>query len=599
MPKSGRFEPPLRRVLAVDAGSRCVRLLLLESRFGRLRLAGREVLDLEAEGLVSAEEVKSHVQAIVAAWGRPPIALALPQHVAVSQSVDLPPTSERDARSLIEAETLKLGGVSESAIVYDFVRLPAPDDQRHRFWVTFCQEGEIRARIAQLGLEGEDFREVTTAANALLTAWDHLRPQNPRAVLVHAGAQNTTVVIALHRTGVFATSFPMGGDFLTRTIARLRQCPPAAAETLKRGQDLLDGPDRLAGLAEAVDGWAAELKRQLNDWRERHSGEAGDFADFDLLASGGMFEQPGLLAYLKTRTGLRLERWPAGRAAGALAWVPGFEIALGTALQALGFSSQPVSLLPAERRAGWQRRLGRQRLEFANAFVLVLVALALGFGVWQKLALIRYKEAFKAKVDAAIDSAQANAALTRDLLTEFNTLRPLFERQQNTVDTLHTLARLQQTRGQHDFWYVLLADQQSYFTPSAAAASTNQPAALAGFAGPRSLAATNASPAKPGFIAELCVPGSPDDARRTLSAVVNELKTDATFARVDLLSEDLRRNLADPKVLVPDRHFALALDFANTEFQRRADLKTPRLPATGRGAPRSASPAETGFGDEP
>src|SRR5437870_5481297 len=30
------FEPPIGRVLAVDAGSRCIRLLLLESRFGKL-----------------------------------------------------------------------------------------------------------------------------------------------------------------------------------------------------------------------------------------------------------------------------------------------------------------------------------------------------------------------------------------------------------------------------------------------------------------------------------------------------------------------------------------------------------------------------------
>jgi len=225
MLKPGRFEPPLRRVLAVDAGSRCLRLLLLECRFGRRRILKQETMDLHEEGLVSAEELKAHVQAIVENWGRPCLALALPQHVAVAQTLDLPPASESESRKLIEAETVKLGGVSESAIVYDFVRVPAPDETRHRFWVTFCQEGEIRSRIAQLGLDGEDFREVTTAGNALLTAWRVTHPQGANAVLVHAGAQNTTVVIVLNGTGVFATSFPMGGDFFTRAIARLRNCP--------------------------------------------------------------------------------------------------------------------------------------------------------------------------------------------------------------------------------------------------------------------------------------------------------------------------------------------------------------------------------------
>lgn len=589
MLKPGRFEPPLRRVLAVDAGSRCLRLLLLESRFGRLRVARQEALDLQEEGLVSAEEVKAHIQTLVEAWSRPPLALALPQHVAVSQSVDLPPAAESDARKLIEAETIKLGGVSESAIVYDFVRIPAPGENRHRFWVTFCQEGEIRGRINQLGLDDEDFREVTTAANALLTAWDSGHPQNPHAVLVHAGAQNTIVVIVLNRTGVFATSFPMGGDFITRTIARLRRCPSEQAEALKRTGNLLDGAGRLDGLPEAVNGWAAELKRQLNEWHERHPAEVGDFSRIDLLASGGMFEQPGLLEYLKTEVALKLERWPAAGPAGALAPEPGFEIAFGTALQGLGFSTQPVSLLPVDRRAAWQNRLGRQRLEFASALLLFIVFIALGFGVWQKLSLISYKDALQKKVDAAVDSARANAALTKELRAEFDKLRPLFERQQNTVDTLHTLAQLQQARGKQDFWYVLLADQQSYFSQPVTAATTNQPVSpseYAGFRGP----ATNTSPAKPGFIAELCVPGNADAARRTLSAVVNDLKKDPVFARVDLLSEDLRRNLTDPKVIVPERHFALALDFANTEFQQPVDLKKPRPSPSSRFGPRLMPP---------
>ena len=94
--------------------------------------------------------------------------------------------------------------------------------------------------------------------------------------------------------------------------------------------------------------------------------------------------------------------------------------------------------------------------------------------------------------------------------------------------------------------------------------------------------ATNASPARPGLIAELCVPEDADTARSTLSLVVNSLKKSPVFARVDLLSEDLRRNLADSKVILPERHFALALDFATTEFQAAAAAKRFRLPPPGR-----------------
>jgi hypothetical protein len=609
MLKPGRLEPPLRRVLAVDAGSRCLRLLLLESRFGRVRVLKQDTMDLHEEGLVSPEEVKAHVQAIVEDWGRPPIALALPQHVAVSQCVNLPPGTDGESRKLIEDETVKLIGVSESAIVYDFIRVPAPDETRHRFWVSFCQEGEIRNRITQLGLDGEDFREVTTAANALLTAWRVTHPHGANAVLVHAGAQNTTVVIVVEGTGVFATSFPMGGDFLTRAIARLRNCPVEAAEALKRSENLLEGAGRLAGFAEAVAGWATELKRQLHDWSERHPAarvreqggphEAGKFPGLNLFVSGGVFDQPGLLDYLNAHAALKLNRWPTDNAPDAILPTTGFEIALGTALQAIGQSTQPVSLLPADRRAGWRKRLGRQRLEFASSIVLAAVLLALVFGVWQKLSLIRHKQALQVKVDAGIESAQANRALTAELLDGFDTLRPLFERQQNTTDTLETIARLQQARSNRTFWYVLLADQQSYFSHTPTLTPTNKATSLAEMARARTATSTNASAAKAGYIAELCVPEDSDGARLVLSSVVNDLKKDPTFARVDLLSEDLRRSLADSKVILPERHFTLALDFATTEFQPPAQPRKPRPLVPGRAMSRPTPPVTTTPGDEP
>ena len=102
---------------------------------------------------------------------------------------------------------------------------------------------------------------------------------------------------------------------------------------------------------------------------------------------------------------------------------------------------------------------------------------------------------------------------------------------------------------------------------------------------PRELA--SASPARPGLIAELCVPEDADAARSTLSLVVNSLQKAPVFERVDLLSEDLRRSLADPKVILPERHFALALDFATTEFQAAATRQFRPLPP-------SRWPAKTG-----
>jgi len=70
-----------------------------------------------------------------------------------------------------------------------------------------------------------------------------------------------------------------------------------------------------------------------------------------------------------------------------------------------------------------------------------------------------------------------------------------------------------------------------------------------------------------------------------LTTLVKGLKQQALFSKVDLLSDDLRRNLADPKVLVPDRHFVLALDFAEPELQKLARTKRATL-APARSGPK-------------
>jgi hypothetical protein len=187
------------------------------------------------------------------------------------------------------------------------------------------------------------------------------------------------------------------------------------------------------------------------------------------------------------------------------------------------------------------------------------------------------------KVQTTLEQAQANETLTEALVTDYDELRPLLERQQQTQNTLSTLALLQQTRSNRSFWYVLLADQQSYFTQPLPVTGTNQPAptnapapsrrtmfTLADPAGAAAAMATNAPGPRPGYIAELCIPEDAESARRSFSQLVNELKQDPLFARVDSLSDDLRRSLADPKVLLPDRHFALALELADAQWLRPA-----------------------------
>jgi Tfp pilus assembly PilM family ATPase len=613
-----RVRPPIRRVLAVDAGSRRIKLALAESDFGRVRLLQQEMIDLQAEGLVSPTEIAAHLQATIEECGNPPLALVLPQHLSISQVLDLPVAPESEVDKMIADETVKLSGVSESRIVYDFVRAESSARGRQQFWVTLAQEGDIRERILKLGVEQDDLCEVTTTANALIAAYRAACPLSSRSILVHLGAQSTVLAVMLAGQGAFATTFQMGGDFFTRALARLCNCPEESAETTKRKTNLLHGPQAMPEFVAVVDGWVAELKRQLNEWFEHHPNLSKDLAAFELIAGGGGFDQPGLLEYLAGK-GLRFQTWPAAGGSQtpstertttptAPASLPakGFEVAFGTALQALGHSAQPVSLLPEDYRQAWRKRLNRQRIELASAALLVVCAILLGLATWQKLSIIRAQSALRDKIQAGSADVEANDALAGELLNEYQNIRPVFAAHQNTMDTLKTIALLQQSRTNRDFWYVLIADQQSYFSRPPLPPSTNAPvktnimgapidfphSPLFGWRTPVS-SLTNLISARPGYIVGLCVPGDAEAARRTVGELVNGLKHQPLFTKADLLSDDLRRNLADPKVTLPDRNFVLALDFAETEFQQPVPS---RKTSSSRSATRHASRLPPGAG---
>ena len=597
-----KVRPPVRQVLAIDGGSRRFKLLLAQSDFGRLRILKQELIDLQAEGLVSTEEIKSHLQEFLEQAGRPPLALVLPEHISTSQVIDLPHAPPSEVAKLIAEESIKLSGVSESRIAYDFVPIEGPAANRNQFWVTLCQEGEIRERLVRLGIDHDDLCEVTTTANALIAAYRAACPSSSRGILIHLGAQTTVVVIVLAGQGAYAASFQMGGDFFTRALARQRNISEEQAEALKRKTNLLTGTNASPEFIATVDGWVAELKRQLSEWFQHNPGAAAANPPFALIASGGGFEQPGLLEYLRNNAALPLHRWQKSFEPDGVIADNGFELALGTALQALGHVEQPISLLPEDYRQAWQKRLTRQRLDFASAVLVVVCAFVLVLGTWRKYSLFRTKQELLDKVQAGQMAVDANESFTGDLLAEYESLRPVLAAQQNTLDTLKALALLQESRSNRSFWYVLLADQQSYFSQAPALLSTNRPAKTnllgASIDVPRlgsvlahqlPGAPTNGAPAKPGYIAELCVPGDADASRQMLSELVYGLKQERLFSKVDLLSDDLRRNLADPKVTVTDRNFVLSLDFAETDFQQPARWRRPAALAPSRPVSRRAT----------
>jgi Tfp pilus assembly PilM family ATPase len=547
---------PCKRLLAIDAGNHCLKLLVVEETFRRLRIRHQEQIEIQGGGALSEEEILRHAQDLILQLGDDPVALALPHDRALSQLVDLPPADPEEARLLIEAETVKLSGLGESNIVFDYTTLKPFGKHGNPFWVTLCREEEVQRQVDRIGLGHLDLCEVTTTANALMAAGLTAKWDAPNVALVDFGATGTTVVILHHDQAVEVAQFPIGGDALTEALAAERGESLEAAENRKRGLDWTGQPADTAALVPVLQQWRTELQRVLSEWIRDQSLAALGLDSFRIVLSGGASLQPGLIDHLNQMGSLRFEPWPT-TGPGSL---PGarFAVAFGAAIQALGRSRQPVSLLPVQVQQFWRGHHSVSLLHSLVFFLLAIVTVVLGLGTWQKQELAASKQTLLEQSRETLGKAQRIEDFTLLLRQHYERLQPGLNRQQSTLDALQTLALLQQVRSNQTFWFVLFSDVPSYVAARPWGETNGAP--------PNAGPAATPFPVREGFLAEVCVPERGDAMRRTLSQLVTDLRNAEFFANVDLLPPDRRRAVVDPALLLPDQHFTLALELPPDRF---------------------------------
>ncbi len=598
---------PSRRLLAVDAGSQTLKLLLVEEMFGRVRVLQRERVELRASGAAVEEEILRQAQTVVQELGGNPIALALPHYRALSQIVDLPTAEPADVKLAIEEETVKLSGLGESQIVHDYSPLRPFGRHENPYWVTLCQEAEIQRQIARCGLSHLDLCEVTTTANALVAAFQAQRPDAERVVLVDIGAVGTLVSVILHGQPVYISSFPLGTDSLSDALATRRGCSAEEAERLRTAVDL-GANDAEPALLDAWKRWLTELEHVVEEWIKENPLIELAPASFEYVLAGGGAAQRGLREFLNRHGALQFQTWPEPEDA---VFPEGtFAVAYGAAMHALGRARHPASLLPDEVRLYWNRHHALQVLYSLLFFLLLLLAVALGIGTWQKIDVLGEKQALETQGRLALAEARTTEVLSRRMIQDYDQVRPVLERQRETLGILQTLALLQHIRSNQTFYCVLFADQVSYGAaplwvatnpPPAAPSGTNappgtnapaEPPPAAPAPAPVSLPANSIAEApyraRDGYIVELCLSEQGDARRKILSDIVGRMKLSPLYRNVDSLADDRRRRVVNPQVMLPDGSVALELEAAPNPFEPR-DASTNRFPPTTASEPRRAT----------
>ena len=580
--------PPPRRLLVIDPGSRCIKVLLVTKLKGSVRVLRHRSFDLAEGNLISPEELSRLLETVLQEFGRQPVAISLPQQLSISQVIDLPRVGPEQVKALIEEETVKLSGLSESGIVYDYGKLRPFGKYQNPFWVTFAKEEEILTEVSRLAGVGERLCEIITPANALIATYQAAQPKPENALLVELGAASTVVAIVAQGQGVYAINYPVGGNTFTEAIALQKNGSLENAKSLKYSQNLFTGEQAIPGLCSVVDGWRSELEKILQDWL-RENPELGLSSDsFRIILGGGGARQPGLMEYLNAKSHLRFTPWPSLSGELGELTLERYAVAYGVALKRLGPSLPPASLFPADLREARKRRRSQEMVQSINWVLLMVVALVLLFGTVQKFNLARKKNALLEQSQAVLEEAKGVEKLNRQLEVAYERLRPVLKQQKRSVDKLTTLSLLQKVRGDKKLWFVLFADQESYFAWQAApSGQTNQLAFPA-------LNSTNPPAAKYGFIAELCLSAEGQAERDTLNAVVTELRRNPAFTNVDRLPEDQRKNLVSTNVQILGHYFSLAIEMAENTFQNPLPPSEPQLPSTNRNlktTPRASRPA--------
>lgn len=579
------------RFISIDPGVHSIKVLLGRRVSEGVRVLDRRRIPLrEGGGSLSPEEARAALRSILDEWGSHPISICLPQRSALSQVVDLPEADGSEIHRLIEAEIGKLSGLNESLIAFDFTSIEPFGNYRNPFWVTFCQEDELRGQVTRLGLEMDDVCEITTSGNALLAAhhFDEARPDN--MALIDLGAGDTSVVIVHRGKGVYAGAMPIGGDAFTDAISTGTGQSIEEAEESKIRRDLLNGEGALPTLSSAVDEWRREIERILQEWRQDQGIATGTFR---VEVYSGAAQLPGFVERLNQGEGSVYSLGATTDGGGET----DFSVAYGAGLMAAGLARQPASLIPAEARAAWSDAWALQRFQSLNVALLFIVVLFLTVGSWQQYTAVNARRSRLATQKAELEQVREARRLESDVVRRYNRLRPVLERQRSTLDTLETLSVLEATAGDRDVWYSLFADRESYVSMPEIPATNQTNLTNAAVATPSTVPLLPSVPTEPsslagsaeGFIAVATVPGQIEAVRETVARVVEELNRNSLFEHVDTLSSDQRRPLVDPAVVVPDRHYVFSLKLAANVFKE--PLFEPGAVSAGAASEENAEPA--------
>ncbi|MCP5524009.1 MAG: hypothetical protein H7A46_20935 [Verrucomicrobiales bacterium] len=578
-----------RRLVVIDPGTRFLKLLSVWAFGGRVRVQQQHTVNLEGEGVLAAEETSEHLESLFPDLYGLDRAVLVPQDRTICQTVEVPVEGADETRDYLLREARKLSGLDPSQLRLVYAPLRPFGRYRNPHWVTLCKREEVDSVAARFlvggevtgGLEQGGLCEVTTNAQALFAASRGLRSRPENAVLIELRSRMTVVAMLVNGQGCFATSLPDGFvSFVKAAAADGGVDATEALESLRNGSGFeAPGP----ALREAIDRWHLRVQTAVREWLEDNPELMLVLNRLPAYVCGSGAQGGGIVGAIPALAPLKLQAWD-GKMPGTRGDVTSYWAAYGLALHALRRGPHRLSLLPDELNAAARRRRRWRLWQRFNVLLLLALIAALTFSLQTKRTLLEAKETRLTNAQTVLEAAREMVRLYSRLHRDYAALHPVLEREQFTMDVLQSLAALQREPTNRAHWYALFADSESY-----AAGSTL----------PRGMLGTNALPVDPAvaareFVIEVCLPSEGAVQRSNLSEIVNRLREDSIFSKVDTLPPERHRDLVDPSVVISNHLFSMSLRMAGVAPHTPHALSVPvPIPLSAPAAPVAAREGRT------
>ena len=545
----------IKQIIAIDVGARSARAVWVALRGSVPVIHRAETISLPMDEEEPHKLIGAWVDSIGIA--KHFCVVSLPGAQTVFQNGRIMHNDPRTPEQVAAMDIAQFNEMAGDAMAHDVFAFETPFEVGvRRYIMSMARPASIASAIQDTRLNHLRPADLIAAPVALFNALEPLAGDHEEPwCYVNIGHTQTEVAVGLKHGLVFARSIAVGGKLFTEAVAQATGLPPVQAEVRKHVDCGLRETDACSdSLRGAADRWVSQFNACMGVYRSQFQDRKFNLSR--IVITGGGSQLKGLKEYLAVKLSLPVTTSAElpGVPESYRPFVGAYDLAYGLAVTAMRAGVTYLSLLPGDLKDEVIFREKKPWWIAAAVFLTGAMALYSGTGVYllrrdgAQLDEEREQLRRREQIDKRIQEIKGLGA---QVLTNSAPLSSLL---MNGPLAREVLTLVASTVDPND-WITLFCDEQIYNPKeqeSEAKAATTQAAARNTFSLFRTLKPAAAAPAasdkkEPPPKKDLVDPLSSvfivegytsTPSLKSVSEMINRLKTSPEIVRVDLRSDD-------------------------------------------------------------